>query len=124
MALFGRGAPFNEDDAAYPAMSELRDELHQLHGQIGEHLAGMDAADLEKTLKSDPVFQDTDAVKTTLLLRTHDFLPRGSDRGYVPHFRPPATVRFKGGAHSRTNWTVFSQLDPSSTLRTTVNSAL
>ncbi len=75
VALFGRGAPFNEDDRAYPAMSDLRNKLYQLHEEIGEHLAGTDTADLEKTLDSDPVFHDTDAVKTALFLCTHDFYP-------------------------------------------------
>lgn len=75
VALFGRGAPFNEDDAVYPAMSDLRDELYHIHGQISEHLAGMDTADLEETLESDPVFSDTDAVKRALFLCTHDFYP-------------------------------------------------
>lgn len=77
VALFGRGAPFNEDDRAYPTMSDLRNKLYQLHGEIGEHLAGMDTADLEKTLDSDPVFHDTDAVKTALSLCTHDFYHAG-----------------------------------------------
>lgn len=76
MKLFGRGATVSTDMAQYPTMSEVREKLLGLYGELEEFVAHAEEAALERvnTLRPGWEMNATDAV---LFFTSHDFYHAG-----------------------------------------------
>ncbi|HUU46818.1 MAG TPA: DinB family protein [Acidobacteriota bacterium] len=75
--LFRRGCDFSEDADAYPSMAELREKLCAYYDQINARLAVLTDTDLDGIQDSEPVFEDTSALNTSLFFCTHEFYHAG-----------------------------------------------